>query len=429
MNRLYSPHRWNPSAARVIVALAALLCARAAGAQNTFGTLSNFDVFNDTGQECHGFEIELDGVTSSAVSFTFGSPYERYGNPSVIDFAGGVYVRYESSYDAVNKVFVQTTPMAPSVITPTAGHACWTGGSADYLTSGCEHFGIGLTGNPTGTAYRWLVADPSNPGALQPSGTKVSIPAPTWSVAPPPQGGAPVVRAVVPAEPPEVNQQYGDAMWVKVFVTESENPAELHHLVTDDPAVPQSAGETETEWAILQAGPAGAGNGELANEGQVGAASKSVTRRYEFYEYTGAYDPESHEALCGGGGGGGGGGGAALQAGSCSAPLPGELGNYIGAQMAAINLEAVGPTPTSTPIATATVAPATPTATATAVATCVGNCNGDGSVSIDELIKLVDIALGSAPPADCANGIPVGTAVDISMLVRAVANALRGCGS
>lgn len=37
----------------------ALLAARPAPAQ-TFGALSNFDVFNDTGQECHGFEIELD---------------------------------------------------------------------------------------------------------------------------------------------------------------------------------------------------------------------------------------------------------------------------------------------------------------------------------------------------------------------------------
>jgi hypothetical protein len=160
------------------------------------------------------------GLTSTDVTFTFGSPYQRYGNPVVVDFAGGVYVRYESPYDAVNHVFTASTPKAPSVITPTQGHACWTGGSVDYLTSGCEHFGVGITANPTNTVYRWLIADPNAPGALQPSGTKVSIPAPTWSVAPPQQPGAgPVVRAVVPAEPPEVQQRYGDAMWVKVFVT------------------------------------------------------------------------------------------------------------------------------------------------------------------------------------------------------------------
>ena len=118
-------------------------------AQTTYGTLSNFDVFNNTGEDCHGFEIELDGISSADISFTFGSPYERYGDPKLVDFAGGVSVRYESPYDPVNHVFTETTPQAPSVITPTDGHACWTGGSAGYLTSGCEHFGIGMNRNPT----------------------------------------------------------------------------------------------------------------------------------------------------------------------------------------------------------------------------------------------------------------------------------------
>jgi hypothetical protein len=403
-----------------VTALAAcLIVSRSASAQSIFGTLSNFDVFNDTGQNCHGFEIELDGISKADVVSTFGDPYEQYGNPTVVDFAGGVYVRYESPYDQANHVFTVTTPMAPSVITPTLGHACWTGGGGvpAYPTGGCEHFGVGLTAAATNTVYRWLIADPSNPGSLQPTGTKVSIPAPSWTIAPPPMGGAPIVRAVIPAEPPEVNQQFGDAMWVKVFVTESENEAVLHHLVTDDPAVPQQAGETEVEWAILQAGPAG-GNNELANEGQIGAASKSVTRRYEFYAYTGAYDPESHEALCGGG------------SGSCSAPLQGELGNYIGAQMAAVNLDqaAVG-TPTDTP--SPTVSPTeTPTVSPTPIPTaglCVGNCNGDSSVMINELITMVNIALGSAQPSDCPSGIPSGATVDITMLIRAVNSALNGC--
>ena len=69
-----------------------------------FGTLSNFDVFNDTGEETHGFEIELDGVSSSDISYTFGAPYQyRYGTPTLENFAGGVYVRYASPYDAGEK--------------------------------------------------------------------------------------------------------------------------------------------------------------------------------------------------------------------------------------------------------------------------------------------------------------------------------------
>lgn len=279
----------------------------------------------------------------------------------------------------------------------------------------------------------------------------MSIPAPSWSVAPPQPGGVgPVVQAVIPAEPPEVQQQFGDAMWVKVFMTESENEAELHHLVTDDPAVPQDAIETETEWAILQNGPGGANN-ELANEHELAPGKKSVTRRYEFYRYTGAYDPESHEVLCGGG---------AHHGGSCSAPLAGELGNYLGAQMAALNLQAVGsptatdtavPTPTAMPIATPTTTPVStltatpvptltvtrlPTLTATPISTvsvtpiahlCIGDCDGGGTVIVNELVMLVNVALGSASPSVCPAGISDGAVVDITMLVRAVNNALGGC--
>lgn len=94
-----------------------------------FGTLSNFDVFNDTGQETHGFEIELDCITGIDFSITFGSPYQaRYGTPVLVDFPGGVFVRYESPYDPARQIFAGTTPIPPA-ITPTAGHSCWTGGA------------------------------------------------------------------------------------------------------------------------------------------------------------------------------------------------------------------------------------------------------------------------------------------------------------
>ena len=51
----------------------------------------------------------------------------------------------------------------------------------------------------------------------------------------------------------------------------------------------------------------------------------SVLRRYETYAYNGAYDLLTHEAICGGDG-------------SCNAPLDGELGDLIGAQMSAANV-------------------------------------------------------------------------------------------
>ena len=378
----------------------------------TLGTLSHFDVFNDTGEETHGFEIELDGITSQDVSFTFGEPYQRYGNPRVEDFPGGVYVRYESPYDQSTQTFTAATPLAPAVISPTDGHACWTGGSANYLSSGCEHFGVGLAANPTATVYRWLIADPQSPGSLRPAGTTVRIPAPIWNVSPPPPEAPnqqlPVVAAVIDAPDPGA-YEYGDAVWVKVYKTEAPEPAELHHLLTDDPAVPQEAGETEIEWTLLQerqGRPA-----QLEQEAQIGEGNESVTRRYEFYEYTGAYDPESHEALVINDG----------------APSEGELGNYIGAQMAAINLDGAAPTPVPTDTPPVVDTP-TPTATPPAAA-CAGDCDADGTVAVNEIVTGVTIALGSAP-ADTCNALDSDGdgQVAINELIAAVQSALNGCG-
>ena len=71
---------------------------------------------------------------------------------------------------------------------------------------------------------------------------------------------------------------------------------------------------------------------------------------------------------------------------------------------------------------TATVEPTTPTA-----GSCVGDCNGDGTVTIDELITLVTVGLG-APLASCPPGDRNGDGeVTIEELVTAVGNALTGC--
>lgn len=61
---------------------------------------------------------------------------------------------------------------------------------------------------------------------------------------------------------------------------------------------------------------------------------------------------------------------------------------------------------------------------------CVGDCAGDAAVTIDELIRAVQIALGAFPLTMCdaadndRNGV-----VSIDELVRAVGKALEGCGS
>jgi hypothetical protein len=69
-----------------------------------------------------------------------------------------------------------------------------------------------------------------------------------------------------------------------------------------------------------------------------------------------------------------------------------------------------------------------PTPTATPIASCAGDCNGDGSVAINELISGVNIALGTAAVTACVamDGTHDGS-VAINELIAAVSRALTGC--
>ena len=40
-------------------------------ASTAYGTLNNFDVVNDTDRECHGFEIEIEDVRSTDITYTY----------------------------------------------------------------------------------------------------------------------------------------------------------------------------------------------------------------------------------------------------------------------------------------------------------------------------------------------------------------------
>jgi hypothetical protein len=61
---------------------------------------------------------------------------------------------------------------------------------------------------------------------------------------------------------------------------------------------------------------------------------------------------------------------------------------------------------------------------------CVGDCDGSGAVTVDEIINLVNIALGNAEPSACPNGgSPLGGEVHVAVIIRAVNSALNGCVS
>ncbi len=319
----------------LLVVLGGLLTAQAQ-APAMVGTLGNFDVLNNTGEETHGFEIQLEGVHSADIYRIFGNwggtNVIRYGAGTATDYAGGVYIRWTSPWDPNTQTFTLATPL-PGNRTTVPGESCWTlGMGAAYYSAGCEHFGISAYKNPTTTTYRWLVADPSNPGQLIPSNANVSLPAPTWTVIPPAVvGNPPVVAArIVAPLAPEPVFQFGDAQWVKIYKTENQGEVQLEDLVGGNAAVvPQDAAHLETSWNLLQQDPQQGrkqrGKGQQVNAGNLGNGSHAVVRRYEYYQYSGAYDPITHQALCGGDG-------------SCNAPLEGELGDAVGAQNAAANI-------------------------------------------------------------------------------------------
>lgn len=86
---------------------------------------------------------------------------------------------------------------------------------------------------------------------------------------------------------------------------------------------------------------------------------------------------------------------------------------------------------THTPVSTATHSPTTtppPSPTAT-VSGCHGDCDGNGVVSIDELVLAVNISLGLRPVSDCRSVDRNGSGeVTIDEIIVAIANAQNGCG-
>ena len=56
-----------------VLSLALLVAPVMAHAQSAiiYGSLGNFDISNDTGKICHGFEIELGGLTASDIVGSF----------------------------------------------------------------------------------------------------------------------------------------------------------------------------------------------------------------------------------------------------------------------------------------------------------------------------------------------------------------------
>jgi hypothetical protein len=184
-----------------------------------YGSINNFDTVNDTGIPCHGFEIELDDIRSSDITYTY--DYNHYGTPKITEdysVAGhtNVLVRYEAAWNGTG--WSAYTAVPTNAIPPTQGHA-FTNPSLNF---GGEHFGVGYRTQPTKVYYFWL----TNSGATLLRGPQVNVSTPTFTYVPPAAGVPAQVVAVIPAPvfpppPPASTYEFSEATWVKEIRTTS----------------------------------------------------------------------------------------------------------------------------------------------------------------------------------------------------------------
>ena len=323
-----------------LLALLSALAIPCAAHAVAYGSLNNFDVVNDTGDKCYGFEIELDDLHSTDITYTY--DYNHYGVPKITEGNSDplhpkTFVRYEAKKNPDGTYASFTNPQDPSnPLGATNGHAFTNPG----VNLGGEHYGVGFLRAPSLAKYHWLVDDPTAPGTLI-LGPVVNVATPTFNYVPAqPAVPARVQAVIVPPDPevPEIENipQFGVPVWVKVFTTvqPSGHKIELNELLPlDEVENPGGvapwqgeveAPETEVEWMVFQKRPAGnpEGEGEIEGGDDLPNGDETVTRRYEFYVYNGPTNPEDGEAQCD-------------NPDSC----PGAVGDFIGAQMAGFNVE------------------------------------------------------------------------------------------
>ncbi len=310
----------------ILALLAALLLLgpTSAHASIAYGSINNFDTVNDTSNVCHGFEIELDDIRSSDITYTY--DYNHYGTPNITEVTSSdslglhtnVLVRYQAVWSG--SAWSAYTAVPTNNIPPTQGHA-FTNPSLNF---GGEHFGVGYRRQPTKVCYHWLLDTGSHTLSL---GPQVYVSTPTFTYNPPPLPAQPaVIQANIPAPvqpppPPWSTFEFSDAVWVKEIVTttHTNDPVELRDLVTPDTNNPTAKdwrngqdAQVEIQWQLLQTdfkstsgynptNGIGGANGQLGGPNQgVNHSDDVVTTRYEFYVYNGPYDDPNggtHEAL------------------------------------------------------------------------------------------------------------------------------------
>jgi hypothetical protein len=347
----------------LLAALALAASPASTQASIAYGSINNFDTVNDTGRVCHGFEIEIEDCHTTAITYTYN--YNHYGVPKITqdDSIPGhpkTVIRWESKKNADGS-WAAHTAIPTTTIAPTDGHQ-FTNPSVNF---GGEHFGVGYNISVGAIHYNWLVDNGS--GALVHGGV-VQVSTPVFTYYPPVAAAPAQVQAVIVPPPPPAPEpkEFGKAVWMKEIKTTTHNSNEikLRELVSDDPDDANDKNwangepdEVEVEWRLLQkrnTQPDGGPNNEVAAAPEdLPNGDEVVTRRYEFFKYTGPVDAETGEAMADAVDADGVHGSGTVTYADHFNPATGEwqtittdlstlevVGDYTGAQMAAVDVDA-----------------------------------------------------------------------------------------
>ena len=310
-----------------------------AGAQ-IIGSYDNFDCVNDTGETAEGFEMDIEDIDAAGLTRAFPSNFStqpfvnRFGIPTIAPYDNtpsgghkGVKVTWAATWDGTKWVAKYGDYAPPNggpagngvlfVAKPvlTQGDQCWLlGQGIGYATSGCEHFGVsyGSGVTPGVVRYHWLVPDKAQTGTLVQAVWKAGVgpiaPMPAVAYVPPAVAGQPpVIHAVAeaPEKPDPLDPQFGTAVWVKTYTSVGNAVPDLDALQANlVPKKPIKGRPVKVRWGLMQRPPAGVPNEALekqeVEDDPVAPAKGNVAlvKRYEYYAYTGVYDPETHEAIC-----------------------------------------------------------------------------------------------------------------------------------
>ena len=252
------------------------------------GFLSNFDVSNDTGVYCEGFDIQIEDVTVADAPYQY---WGTYGQPTVSpmtfpDGHSGIDVRYAATF---------------------AGGAY----SASTPPGTMDHFGVSVMVPPGNQNLTWLcdssatAADPGSAGTLVPTGgtatgngytnNTITNPVPQITTAiVPTTAGEQVQQQVVNQLPASAAPGVqGDAVWFYRHPSATlTDPLALIDLTPEFPAVAQMTQPQVNDLMNLVDAGGSESASTLAKNGD-GAVAWVV----DTYAYTGPYD-DAHTALC-----------------------------------------------------------------------------------------------------------------------------------